>query len=110
MIRSKILATAVLAVLTSGTIATESSAAGKHYCQEVARDYANHKAGAPQVVTGLVGGAVAGGVIGALIGGKHAVRTGALIGGASGAVVGAGHANRKWDKYYWRKYNECRSW
>ena len=110
MIRSKILAAAALAVLMSGSMATQSYAAGKQYCQSVARDYANHKAGAPQVVTGLVGGAVAGGVIGALIGGKHAVRTGALIGGASGAVVGAGHANKKWDKYYWRKYNECRDW
>lgn len=110
MTRSKIFAAALVAVMATGTIATESNAAGKRYCQDVARDYANHKAGAPQVVGGLVGGAVAGGVIGALIGGKHAVRTGALIGGASGAVVGAGHANKKWDKYYWRKYNECRSW
>ena len=110
MIRSKILATAVLAVLTSGTIATESSAAGKHYCQEVARDYANHKAGAPQVVTGLVGGAVAGGVIGALIGGHHAVRTGIIAGGVTGGVLGGAHASSKWDKYYWRAYDKCRSW
>lgn len=110
MTRSKIFAAALVAVMASGTLATESNAAGKSYCREVARDYANHKAGAPQVVGGLVGGAVAGGVIGALIGGKHAVRTGVLVGGATGAVVGAGHANKKWDKYYWKKYNQCRSW
>jgi hypothetical protein len=110
MNRSKIFAAALVAVMASGTLATQADAAGRRYCDRVARDYANHKAGAPQVVGGLVGGAVAGGVIGALIGGKHAVRTGALIGGASGAVVGAGHANRKWDKYYWRKYDECLDW
>ena len=110
MTRSKIFAAALVAVMASGTLATESNAAGKRYCQDVAHDYANRKTGAQQVVPGLVGGAVAGGVIGALIGGKHAVRTGALVGGATGAVVGAGHANKKWDKYYWRKYNECRSW
>jgi uncharacterized protein YcfJ len=110
MIRSKILATAVLAVLASGTIATESNAAGVRYCKSVARDYANHKAGAPQVIGGAVGGAVAGGVIGALIGGRHAVRTGIIAGGVTGGVLGGASANRKWDKYYWRKYNECRSW
>ena len=110
MTRSKIFAAALVAVMASGPLAAESYAAGKSYCREVARDYANHKAGAPQVVGGLVGGALAGGLIGAAIGGKKSVRTGLLVGGATGAVVGAGHANKKWDKYYWRKYNQCRSW
>lgn len=110
MIRSKILAATTLAVLMSGSLATQSYAAGKNYCRNVAEDYADRKTGARQVVPGLVGGAVAGGVIGALIGGKRAVGTGIVVGGATGAVVGAGHANKKWDKYYWRKYNECRSW
>ncbi len=110
MIRSKVFAAALVAIMASGTIATESQAASKRYCREVAHDYANRKAGAPQVVGGLVGGAIAGGLIGAVVGGKKAVRTGVVVGGATGAVVGAGHANQKWDKYYWRKYNECRSW
>ncbi len=110
MIRSKILTATALAVLMSGSLATQSYAAGKNYCRNVAEDYADRKTGAQQVVPGLVGGAVAGGVIGALIGGKRAVGTGIVVGGATGAVVGAGHANKKWDKYYWRKYNECRSW
>jgi uncharacterized protein YcfJ len=110
MIQSKLLAAAALAVLMSGSMATQSYAAGKNYCRNVAEDYADRKTGAQQVVPGLVGGAVAGGVIGALIGGKRAVGTGVVVGGATGAVVGAGHANKKWDRYYWRKYNECRSW
>ena len=108
MIRSKILATALLAILATGTIASESNAAGVQYCKAVARDYANHKAGAPQVLGGAVGGAVAGGLLGAVIGGKHAVRTGIIAGGVTGGVLGGVHANKKWDKYYWRKYDECR--
>ncbi|MEP7174635.1 MAG: hypothetical protein ABI705_14180 [Aestuariivirga sp.] len=110
MNQSKVLAAAALTVLMSGSMAAQSYAASKSYCRAVAEDYADHKTGAQQVVPGLVGGAVAGGVIGALIGGKHAVRTGVLVGGATGAVVGAGHANKKWDRYYWRKYEECRRW
>ena len=110
MTRSKILATALLAVMASGTLATESYAASKRYCRAYARDVANHRAGAPQVVGGLVGGAVVGGLIGAAIGGKHAVRTGAIVGGATGAVAGGAHANKKWDRVYWRAYNDCRTW
>jgi uncharacterized protein YcfJ len=110
MNRSKIFAAALVAVMASGTLVTESNAAGVRYCKSVARDYANHKAGAPQVIGGAVGGAVAGGLLGAVIGGKHAVRTGIIAGGVTGGVLGGAHANRKWDKYYWRKYNECRSW
>ena len=110
MTRSKILAMALVAILSSGTLATQSYAASKSYCRAYARDVANHRAGAPQVVTGLVGGAVVGGLIGAAIGGKHAVRTGAIVGGATGAVAGGVNANKKWDKYYWRAYNDCRTW
>ena len=110
MIRSKILATALLAVLASGTLATESNAAGVRYCKAYARDVANHRAGAPQVVGGAVGGAVVGGLLGAVIGGKHAVRTGIIAGGVTGGVLGGVNASSKWDKYYWRAYNDCRSW
>jgi uncharacterized protein YcfJ len=110
MIRSKIFAAALVAIMASGTLATESNAAGRRYCDRVARDYANHKAGAPQVVGGLVGGAIAGGLIGAVIGGKHAVRTGVIVGGATGAVAGGVHANKKWDRYYWKKYDQCLDW
>ena len=38
MIRSKILATALLAIMASGTMATESNAAGVRYCKAYARD------------------------------------------------------------------------
>ena len=46
MTRSKIFAAALVAVMASGTLATESNAAGKRYCQDVAHDYANRKTGA----------------------------------------------------------------
>ncbi len=110
MIRSKILATALLAVLASGTLATESNAAGVRYCKAYARDVANHRAGAPQVVGGAVGGAVVGGLLGAVIGGKHAVRTGIIAGGVTGGVLGGVNASSKWDRVYWRAYNDCRTW
>jgi len=109
MTRSKIFAAALVAVMASGTMATDVNARrSKGYCNAVAEDYADRKTGAQQVVPGLVGGAIAGGLIGSVLGGKKSVRTGVLVGGATGAVVGAGHANKSWEKYYWRKYNACR--
>jgi uncharacterized protein YcfJ len=110
MTRSKILATALVAILSSGTLATESYAASKRYCRAYAEDVADHRTGAQQVVGGAVGGAVAGGLLGAVIGGKHAVRTGIIAGGVTGGVLGGAHANSKWEKVYWRAYNKCRSW
>jgi hypothetical protein len=110
MIRSKIFAAALVAVMATGTLASEASARSVGYCKAYARDVANHKAGARQVVGGAVGGAVAGGVLGALIGGHHAVRTGIIAGGVTGGVLGGAHASGKWDKYYWRAYDKCRSW
>jgi uncharacterized protein YcfJ len=110
MTRSKILAAALVAILASGTMATQSDAAGVRYCKAYARDVANHRAGVPQVLGGAVGGAVAGGLLGAVIGGKHAVRTGIIAGGVTGGVLGGVHANKKWDKIYWRAYRDCRSW
>ena len=135
MIQSKVLAAAALAVLMSGSMAAQSYAAGKSYCRSVAEDYADRKTGAQQVVPGLVGGAIAGGLIGsvlggkksvrtgvlvggavaggllgAVIGGKHAVRTGIIAGGVTGGVLGGVHANKKWERVYWRAYEDCRSW
>ena len=110
MMRSKILAASLIVALTASTMPGPAAAAGVSFCKNEARHYANRKAGAPQVVTGLVGGAIVGGLIGAAIGGKHAVRTGVLVGGATGAVAGGVSANSKWDKYYWKRYNQCRSW
>jgi uncharacterized protein YcfJ len=110
MSRSKIFAAALVATMATGTLATESYAAGKSYCRAYARDVADRRTGAQQVVGGAVGGAVAGGVLGALIGGKHAVRTGIIAGGVTGGVLGGAHANKKWDKVYRRAYNDCRSW
>ena len=110
MIRSKILATALLAIMASGTLATESYAASKRYCREYARDVADRRTGAQQVIGGAVGGAVAGGLLGAVIGGKHAVRTGLIAGGITGGVLGGAHANKKWDRVYWRAYEDCRDW
>jgi uncharacterized protein YcfJ len=110
MTRSKIIATALVAILSSGTLATQSYAAGKRYCRAYAEDVADRRTGAQQVVGGLVGGAIAGGLIGAALGGKKSVRTGVIVGGATGAVVGGAHANTRWEKVYRRAYNDCRSW
>lgn len=108
MMRSKILAASLIMALTASTMPSPAAAAGVGFCKEEARRYANRKAGAPQVVTGLVGGAIVGGLIGAAVGGKKAVRTGLIVGGATGAVAGGVNANSKWEKYYWRRYKECR--
>lgn len=110
MNRSKIFAAALVAVMATGTLATESQAASKRYCRDYAHDVADRRTGAQQVIGGAVGGAVAGGLLGAVIGGKHAVRTGIIAGGVTGGVLGGAHANKKWDKVYWRAYNDCRSW
>ena len=111
MTRSKIFAAALIAIMASGTLAGDANARkSKSYCRAYAEDVADHRTGAQQVIGGAVGGAVAGGLLGAVIGGKHAVRTGIIAGGVTGGVLGGVHANKKWDKYYWRKYNQCRSW
>ncbi len=99
MTRSKIFAAALVAVMASGTMATESYAAEQELLQGLwPRTMADRRTGAQQVVGGAVGGAVAGGLIGAVIGGKHAVRTGIMAGGVTGGVLGGAHANKKWDK------------
>jgi uncharacterized protein YcfJ len=110
MIRSKIFAAALVAVMASGTLVTDANARSVRYCKAYARDVANHRAGAPQVLGGAVGGAVAGGLLGAVIGGHHAVRTGIIAGGVTGGVLGGVHANKKWDRVYWNAYEDCRSW
>jgi hypothetical protein len=109
MTRSKILATALVAILSSGTLATQSYAASKSYCRAYAEDVADHRTGAQQVV-GAVGGRR----------GKqppwrrHWRKTrrapGIIAGGVTGGVLGGAHASKKWEKVYWRAYRECRSW
>ena len=108
MNRSKIFAAALVAVMTSGTLAADANARSKSYCRAYAEDVADHRTGAQQVVGGAVGGAVAGGVIGALIGGKRAVGTGIVAGGVTGGVLGSAHASKKWERIYWRAYEDCR--
>ena len=110
MNRSKIFAAALVAVMATGTLATQSYAASKSYCRAYAEDVADRRTGGQQVVGGAVGGAVAGGVIGALIGGKRAVGTGIVAGGVTGGVLGSASAKKKWQKVYRRAYNDCRSW
>jgi uncharacterized protein YcfJ len=111
MIRSKIFAAALVAIVASGTLAADANARkSKGYCRAYAEDVADRRTGAQQVVGGLVGGAIAGGLIGSAFGGKKSVRTGVIVGGATGAVAGGAYANKKWEKVYWRAYNDCRSW
>jgi hypothetical protein len=109
MIKSKLAATALVALMALGSVTTPSEARSKRYCRAYAEDVANRKAGAQQIVGGAVGGAVAGGVIGAIVGGRHSVRDGAIIGGIGGTVLGGVHANKKWKKHYNRAYANCRA-
>ena len=108
----KLMATSLVAMMALGTVAATTvptEAAGKRYCREVARDYANRKAGAKQILTGAAVGAGTGALIGAIVPGLK-TGTGALIGAGVGTLGGGINANGKWKKYYNNKYAECRSW
>lgn len=104
-------ATGLAALMALGTVVattTPSEAAGKRYCQQVARDYANRKAGGKQILTGAAVGAGLGALTGAIVPGLK-TGTGALIGAGVGTVGGGINANKKWRKYYNRAYAECRA-
>jgi uncharacterized protein YcfJ len=107
-----IMASAVAASMAFGTVAvttaSEGAAASKRYCDRVARDYANRKAGAKQIGTGAAIGAGVGAAVGALVG-DVSVAEGALVGGGLGLVGGGINANKKWRKYYERAYDDCRA-
>ena len=110
MMKSKILAAGLIAALTASTLVVPAAEArpSRAYCDAYARDVANRKAGAQQVVKGAAVGALLGLGVGAIAGGHHALRNGALIGGGVGAVAGGVNANGKWRKYYNRAYDRCR--
>ncbi len=111
MLKTKLAASALIVLMTLGAVATPSEARrSKRYCDAYARDYANHKAGAQQILGGALGGAVAGGVVGAIVGGNHSVGKGAAIGAVGGTVLGGISANKKWKKYYNRAYASCRDY
>lgn len=109
---NKVMAACLVALMGFGgfvSTATTSEAAGKGYCREVARDYANRKAGGKQILTGAAVGAGLGALTGAIVPGLK-TGTGALIGAGVGTLGGGINANSKWKKYYNRRYAECRSW
>ena len=81
--------------------------ASKSYCRAYAEDVADRRAGAQQVLVALLAVPLQA-ASGRVIGGKHAVRTGVIAGGVTGGVLGGAHANKKWDKVYWRAYDNCR--
>jgi uncharacterized membrane protein len=106
----KLISASLITLMALAAVATPSEARSRSYCQAYARDVANHRAGAPQVLGGAAAGAIGGAVLGAIIGGHHAVRNGAIIGGIGGTVVGGVNANGKWRRTYDRAYAQCRSW
>lgn len=110
MMRNKAVVAALVASMALGTFSVPSQARSRGYCDAYARDVANHRAGAQQVVGGAVVGALLGAGVGAILGGHHAVRDGAIIGGVGGTVGGGVYANKKWRKVYNRTYADCRSW
>ena len=105
-----IVAAALAVSIATTQLPSVSQAAGVSYCKSFARNQANRRAGAKQVLPGMVGGAVAGLLVGALVGGHHALTRGALIGGVGGTVVGGVSANKKWRSTYNRAYARCRGW
>ncbi len=54
----------------------------------------------------MIAAGVVGGLLGAAVGGKKSTVAGAALGAGGGMV----YSGSKWDKYYWRAYEDCRSW
>lgn len=105
---STVLSAAMVASLSLPVFVGASSTAqaeGRRYCENYARKYANKKTN-KKVVQNMIAAGVVGGLLGAAVGGKKATAFGA----AGGAGLGMVHSGSKWDKYYWRAYEDCRSW
>ncbi len=105
--RSKILASALVVAGLAAVSATPASAARAGYCDAYARDVANSKAGAGDVLAGTIGGALGGALIGAVIDKGEGAGKGAIIGGVAGTALGAGATNAKWKKTYRRAFDDC---
>ena len=107
-----VFATALVASMTMGTTAimtsSSSEAASRRYCDRVATNYANRKAGAKQILGGAAIGAGIGALTGVIVPGLK-TGTAAAVGAGAGALAGGVNANSKWRKYYNRAYRDCRA-
>jgi hypothetical protein len=90
-----------------GFAAGPAEASRSGYCDAYARDVANSRTGAGDVLTGTVGGALGGALIGGIIDKGEGAGKGAIIGGVAGTVLGAAGADAKWKKAYRRAYDNC---
>ena len=100
--------TAVFLGIAATVVATSPASAGRGaYCDAYARDVANSRAGAGDVLAGTIGGALGGALIGAIIDKGEGAGKGALIGGVGGTVVGAAATNAKWQNIYRRTFDDC---
>ncbi len=106
-VHSKSLAAALLGLAVIAGSAVPASAGRAGYCDAYARDVANSRAGAGDVLAGTIGGAIGGAIIGGIIDKGKGAGRGAIIGGVGGTVLGAGATNAKWQKIYRRTYDDC---
>jgi hypothetical protein len=101
----------VVAVLAAGMFFAETGttfARSAAYCDDYARDAADHYGGGGRdVVGGAIGGAATGAILGGIIGGGRGAGTGAAIGGGVGALGGTAQAADDWNRVYNRSYNRC---
>jgi hypothetical protein len=103
----------IVAVLSAGVFFAgtgTSFARSAAYCDDYARDSADHySGGGGDVVGGALGGAAAGALLGGIVGGGRGAGTGAAIGGGVGALGGSAQAANDWNSVYNRAYNRCMS-
>jgi hypothetical protein len=105
----KVTAAVVIATLTLASAASPSFAYSKSYCQNYAKNVADHEANPGNVVLGTAAGALGGFVLGSIIGGRHGGGVGALAGGAGGLAVSGIHTSKKWHRTYDQAYAYCRN-
>jgi hypothetical protein len=103
----------VVAVVSAGVFlagAGTGFARSAAYCDDYARDAADHYGGGGRdVVGGAIGGAATGAILGGIIGGGRGAGTGAAIGGGVGALGGSAQAADDWNRVYNRSFNRCMS-
>ena len=93
------------AIVIAGSSAAFADARG--YCDAYARDVADRKSGAGDVLAGTVGGALAGAFLGAVIDKGEGAGKGAIIGGGAGTILGLGLSQESRKKTYRKAFARC---
>jgi uncharacterized protein YcfJ len=105
---AKLINTLCLATAVIAFVALPAEAASRRaYCDAYARDVANRSANAGDVLAGTIGGALGGALIGAAIDKGKGAGRGAIIGGVAGTALGAAATSSKWERAYYRAFDNC---